>query len=134
MDTVRDASHCFVCSQTNPIGLHVRFALDGARITGEFVPSETHVGFAGIVHGGILAAVLDDAMAWLSYYRGESTVTARLAIRYRRPARPGEPLRVEAEETGRRGSMRNSRAVLTGPDGGVVAEAEATMAVMPAGA
>ncbi|MGQ0570615.1 MAG: PaaI family thioesterase [Armatimonadota bacterium] len=128
MRVTRDASSCFVCSPTNPIGLHVQFSLDGRRVVGEFVPTDLHVGFAEIVHGGILAAVLDDAMAAVGYYQGEPTVTARLAIRYKRPVRPGEVLRVEAEETRRRGPLRQTRAVMTTAGGAVVAEAEGTLA------
>jgi uncharacterized protein (TIGR00369 family) len=128
---MREASSCFVCSQTNPIGLHVKFAVQGDRVVGEFTPTDLHVGFTGVVHGGILAAVLDDALAAIGYYQGEPTVTARLAVRYRRPARPGELLRVEAVETGRRGPLRQGTAVLTTADGTVIAEAEGTLAVMP---
>jgi acyl-coenzyme A thioesterase PaaI-like protein len=124
---MRDASSCFVCSPTNPIGLHVTFSLANGRVTGEFVPSDLHVGFRGVVHGGILAAVLDDALAAIGYYQGEPTVTARLVVRYRRPAVPGVPLRVEAEETGRRGPLRWGKAALRSADGTVVAEAEGTM-------
>lgn len=120
-----------MCGPANPIGLRVRFARDGGRVVGEFTPGDLHVGFAGVVHGGILAAVLDDAMAALGYTEGEPTVTARLRVRYRRPARPGAPLRVEAEETGRRGDMRQGRAVLVTADGAVVAEAEATLMRLP---
>lgn len=129
---MRDASTCFVCGPANPIGLRVRFSRQDGRIVGEFTPGDLHVGFAGVVHGGILAAVLDDALAWLGYDQGEPRVTARLAVRYRRPARPGEPLRVEAEETGRRGPLRHGRAVLRDGAGVVVAEADATMAAAPA--
>ncbi len=131
VDAMRDASRCFVCGSANPIGLRVRFARAGARVVGEFTPGDLHVGFAGVVHGGILAAVLDDAMAALGYTEGDPTVTARLQVRYRRPARPGQPLRVEAEETGRRGSVRRGRAVLLAADGAVVAEAEATLMRVP---
>jgi uncharacterized protein (TIGR00369 family) len=128
---MREASSCFVCSQTNPIGLHVRFTVEGDRVIGEFTPTELHVGFHGIVHGGILAAVLDDALAAIGYHQGEPTVTARLAVRYRRPARPGEMLRVEAVETGRRGALRQGTAVLRTADGTVIAEAEGTLAAAP---
>jgi acyl-coenzyme A thioesterase PaaI-like protein len=128
---MRDASSCFVCGQTNPIGLRVKFAVQDGRVVGQFTPSDLHVGFAGIVHGGILAAVLDDALAAIGYYQGEPTVTARLAVRFRRPARPGEPLTVQAAETGRRGALRQGKAVLTTVDGTVIAEAEGTLAAMP---
>jgi uncharacterized protein (TIGR00369 family) len=52
------------------------------------------VGYDGIVHGGILAAVLDDAMANLLYRRGHHALTARMEVRYHAPARPGDLLRV----------------------------------------
>ncbi|MDR7523520.1 MAG: PaaI family thioesterase [Armatimonadota bacterium] len=130
MERVRDASTCFVCGPSNPIGLHVRFSRDAGRIVAEFTPTDLHVGFAGMVHGGILAAVLDDALAAIGYIQGEPTVTARLAVRFRRPASPGIPLRVEAEETGRRGALRLGRATLKAPDGTVVAEAEGTLSAL----
>jgi uncharacterized protein (TIGR00369 family) len=129
---MRDASSCFVCGASNPIGLRVRFSREGQRVIGEFTPSDLHVGFTGVVHGGILAAVLDDALAAVGYYDGEPTVTARLAVRYRRPVRPGQRLRVEAEETSRRGAMRQGRAVVRIDDGTVVAEADGTMMTLPA--
>jgi acyl-coenzyme A thioesterase PaaI-like protein len=134
MSVTRDASHCFVCGPSNPIGLHVAFSVRDGRVTGEFTPSALHVGFAGIVHGGILAAVLDDAMAWVGYGQREPTVTARLSVRYRQPARPGETLQVEAEEVGRRRGVRNGRALLRRGDGVVVADAEAVLADAPADA
>ena len=134
MNANRDASHCFVCGLRNPIGLHITFSVSDGRVTGEFTPSDLHVGFTGIVHGGIVAAVLDDAMAAVGYWQGEPTVTARLSVRYRRPARPGEPLRVEAEELHRRGGMRSGRATLRRADGVVIAEADAVLAALPAAA
>jgi uncharacterized protein (TIGR00369 family) len=134
MSAIRDASYCFVCGVQNPIGLQIEFSVRDGRVTGEFTPSDLHVGFTGIVHGGILAAVLDDAMAAVGYCQGEPTVTARLSVRYRRPARPGERLQIEAQEVGRRGAVRSGRAMLRRGDGLVVAEAEAVLAAAPAGA
>jgi len=101
-------------------------------VIGEFTPSDLHVGFAGVVHGGILAALLDDALAAVGYYEGEPTVTARLAVRYRQPVRPGQRLRVEAAETSRKGALRHGHAVVRVDDGTVVAEADATMMRLPA--
>jgi uncharacterized protein (TIGR00369 family) len=129
---MRDASSCFVCGPSNPIGLRVRFSREGRRVIGEFTPSDLHVGFAGVVHGGILAALLDDALAAVGYYEGEPTVTARLAVRYRQPVQPGQRLRVEAAETSRKGALRRGHAVVRADDGTIVAEADATMMRLPA--
>lgn len=90
------ANHCFVCGPDNPVGLRLRFTRDGEAVTAEFVPREEHVGWEGVVHGGILAAVLDDAMGNVFYLRGYQALTARMEVRFRRPVRPGERLQVRA--------------------------------------
>ncbi len=98
------ANRCFVCGPDNPVGLRLRFCRDGEAVAAEFVPREEHVGWEGIVHGGILAAVLDDAMGNVFYLRGYQALTARMEVRFRRPVRPGDRLRVRAwvaEEDGR---------------------------------
>ncbi|MDR5683768.1 MAG: PaaI family thioesterase [Armatimonadota bacterium] len=101
---IERANRCFVCGPDNPIGLHLRFSPDGRAIEAEFVPTELHVGYEGIVHGGILAAAMDDAMANLFYFRGQKGLTARMEVRFRRAVRPGQALRVRAwiEEEGPR--------------------------------
>lgn len=90
------ANRCFVCGPDNPVGLRLRFTRDGEAVTAEFVPREEHVGWEGIVHGGILTAVLDDAMGNVFYLQGYQALTARMEVRFRRPVRPGERLQVRA--------------------------------------
>jgi acyl-coenzyme A thioesterase PaaI-like protein len=101
---IERANRCFVCGPDNPIGLRLRFAAHGEGIASAFAPTDLHVGYDGIVHGGILAAAMDDAMANLFYFRGEKGLTARMEIRFRRAVRPGEALYVRAwiAEEGRR--------------------------------
>jgi acyl-coenzyme A thioesterase PaaI-like protein len=57
------ATMCFACGPDNPIGLRIRFQMDGGVCTGEFTPEETHVGYRNTVHGGIIYSALDDVMA-----------------------------------------------------------------------
>lgn len=119
---MRDANRCFVCGQENPIGLKLRFAQQGAGVRAEFMPLVLHAGFDGLVHGGILAALIDDAMANIWFVRGQEAVTAKIEVRFRREARPGEPLVVTAEPTGSKAGMMTARAVVGRPDGTVIAE------------
>ena len=95
---------CFVCGPHNPLGLRLRFVEQDGAHTGEFRPTDLHVGYEGIVHGGILAAVLDDVMANLLYRRGQYALTARMELRFHAPAHPGEVLHVRGwlEEEGSR--------------------------------
>jgi len=55
---------CFVCGAHNPHGLRLRFRREGDEVRADFTPQTQHAGFRGIVHGGILSTVLDEAMFW----------------------------------------------------------------------
>jgi len=123
---MRDAGGCFACGQANPIGLRLRFAADGDGIRAEFTPGPHYQGYAGVVHGGIVAAALDDAMANLFHMRGRETVTARLEIRYRHEAPIGQRLIVTAVIVRERGRVFAAEALLALPDGTRLAEARGT--------
>lgn len=89
---IEDAPMCFACGPENPIGLKIRFNVEGDRCTAEFTPNENHVGFSDTVHGGIIYTALDDVTANILYQQGRKAHTARCEIRYRQPARVGETL------------------------------------------
>lgn len=126
---VRDANRCFVCGPDNPIGLRLRFEREGEGVRAEFTPSELHVGYEGLVHGGILAALIDDALANVWFTKGEEAVTAKIEVRFRQEVRPGEPLIVVAQPTGSRGGLMTGRAQVRRPDGDVVADGTGFLAV-----
>lgn len=125
---LRGADSCFACGQANPIGLRLRFEEDGDGIRAEFTPGPQFQGYEGVLHGGIVAAALDDAMANLFHMRGRETVTARIEIRYRREAPVGQRLIVTARTTGERGRFFTAEATLALPDGTCLAEAQGTLA------
>lgn len=119
---MRDANRCFVCGPDNPIGLKLRFIPHGGGVRAEFTPSDLHVGYEGLIHGGILAALIDDAVANVWFTRGEEAVTAKIEIRFRREARPGERLVVTAEQTGGRGALMMAKAEVRRDDGELIAD------------
>ena len=87
---------CFVCGVKNPNGLKLSFEIDKQKQTLKttFVASPTFQGWDGIVHGGIISTLLDEAMAKLVYELGFQAITASLEIRFKKPAPILEPLRV----------------------------------------
>ena len=122
----------FVHGLRNRHGLQLQFELDGERIFTMWTPDERHAGFPGFAHGGLVAAVLDDAMGrWAALHR-RFLVTARLEVRYRDGASLGVPLRIEGWATRhqRRALHAEGRALL--PDGSTVAEATGTYLPLPA--
>ena len=106
---MRPANQCFVCGQDNPIGLKLVFQPDGDGVRAEFVPSELHVGYDGLIHGGIISAIVDDALANVWYTRGRQAVTAKIEVRFRREVRPGEHLVISAQPTGAKAGMQTGR-------------------------
>jgi uncharacterized protein (TIGR00369 family) len=96
MKELKDNQRCYVCGKDNPGGLQVRFAVDHAArtITGRFTPRREHEGWEGIVHGGIIAALLDEAMVKLAAHLGEPAVSAEITVKFKAPAAPGEELTV----------------------------------------
>ena len=92
---IEDAPMCFACGQDNPIGLKIRFDVDGDVCTAEFTPNENHVGFSDTVHGGIIYTALDDVTANILYQQGRKAHTARCEVRYRQPVRVGESLKLK---------------------------------------
>jgi uncharacterized protein (TIGR00369 family) len=95
------SGNCFVCGKNNPNGLHLRFEVNKEKQTlkATFVASPTYQGWDGIVHGGILSTLLDEAMANLVYELGYQAVTASIEIRFKKPAPILEPLLVYGELT-----------------------------------
>jgi len=94
----KDTRKCYVCGIDNPVGLHVAFEMDsaGRSVRGRFVPRTEHEGWTGIVHGGIIAALMDEAMVKLAALLGMPAVSAELSVRFRAPAAPGDDLVVTA--------------------------------------
>jgi len=114
---------CFGCGQENPVGLKLKVREEDGRVWAEFVPQEYHTGFPGMVHGGILCVLLDEVMGYLPHLRGLRAVTGKMQVRFRRPARSGERLRVTAEVLRRRSKVMEVRSTIINGEGAVVAEA-----------
>ncbi len=86
---------CFVCGEARSGRLGVRFKVVNGMVKGVFIPSEKHVGFPGIVHGGILAALLDEAMAWAVYAQtGLFGLSVEITVRFFKPLPPGRKVEV----------------------------------------
>ena len=94
---LEDDSCCFACGPNNPDGLQVEWKVDGSMMTGYFIPPPKFQGWKGIVHGGILATLLDEAMTRLVCAVSGEAVTAEMTVRYVAPALIGERLYIRGE-------------------------------------
>jgi uncharacterized protein (TIGR00369 family) len=98
------ARHCFVCGWDNPRGLNLPYYYDGTRVTTEFIPDKELCGFDGIVHGGIIFSLADEAMMHLIWASELRAITAEVTIRYHGYAEINQKIDVvaEFEDIGRR--------------------------------
>jgi acyl-coenzyme A thioesterase PaaI-like protein len=88
---------CFGCGDENPTGLGLNFAYLEDKVRAEFIASEDHQGFPGRVHGGIISAILDEAMGYAAgRAAGRPAFTVELTVRFKAAAPLGEKLIVEA--------------------------------------
>lgn len=110
-------SACIVCGPDHPHGLRIGFELvsDGS-VSAQWTPGEAWQGFRGIIHGGIVSAVLDEAMAKAVAAVGPA-LTGELRVRFRHPVSPGEDLRIRAWIVERTRRVIKAEAVLTTLDG-----------------
>jgi acyl-coenzyme A thioesterase PaaI-like protein len=97
---------CFGCGD-NPIGFHLPHPNEeGAeRYEAAFSFDERHQGGPGLAHGGMVAALVDEACGLLATWYRFPTVTGRMFLRYRRPVPINTELTVCAsveDEKGRR--------------------------------
>jgi acyl-coenzyme A thioesterase PaaI-like protein len=89
-----------------------------------------HQGGPGLVHGGIVGAALDEACGLLATWHRFPTVTARFAVRFRKPVPINRELRVSSEVTGSRGRRIEIAArLLDGPT--TLAEADGVFLHVP---
>jgi acyl-coenzyme A thioesterase PaaI-like protein len=130
-----NSRHCFVCGLENPAGLHLHFyETEPGEVTAQYTVGEQHQGYPGIVHGGIVAAMLDEVAGRVhmgSTDQPRFMFTARLDVRYRKPVPVGKPLRLVGKAGDKKTRMATAKSFMYGPDGDLLAEAEAILINVP---
>jgi len=93
-----DDGHCFACGPYSENGLHLRFdVLEDRSVESRVTLAQPFQGWRGVAHGGFIAMLLDEAMAYAAGAQGYLGVTAEMKMRFRRPVPIGEALLVRAK-------------------------------------
>ena len=131
-----NSRQCFVCGLENPLGLHMHFYETAPdEVTAEYTAPEDYQGYPGILHGGITAAILDEATgrAFMGSDPKASNFmyTAELKVKYKKKVPVEQPLKI----VGKRGRRMRWTAEATGAiydmNGILLAEASATLVDLP---
>ncbi len=125
--SARSQSSCFACGPDNSRGLRQHFqGNDAGEMLAEWIPESELEGFEGIVHGGIVSTVLDEAMSKAVAGSGVKALTAELRVRFRQHVPSGKMICVRGWIDSQNKRMTKTEAVLTSSDGTELAHAWAT--------
>ena len=125
---------CFVCGRSNPVGLYMKFYDDGeTQVMSEFTVPAHYQGYPGVVHGGVLAAMLDEVVARVSMIGDHHhfMMSVRLQVLYRHPVPTETPLRIVGRILRLRGRLGKAEGQIILPDGTVACESTMSLADVP---
>lgn len=89
-------NRCFGCGEANPTGLRLDFLLapDGTIVCPAAI-GDAFEGHPGLLHGGIIATLLDETMSKSVRARGLTAMTRHMEVDYKRPVPSQTPIRME---------------------------------------
>lgn len=126
-------SKCYACGPDNQSGLHGKFLFD--EISGEvnflYAPTDDAIGAVGYLHGGVLAAILDEAQGVLCHHIGHLVMTEKLALKYHKATELNQKFQVRAWLTAVRKRRLYTHASITGLDGVVRVTSKASWYILP---
>lgn len=117
--------NCFACGELNEHGLQLKLHLEERRSWTEFVLDDRFEGWRGVTHGGIIATVLDEVMAWALVAEDNWGVTARMTIDFKRPVPVGTSVRAEGWIVHNRRRLVDTAGQIVDVNGTLLASAEA---------
>jgi uncharacterized protein (TIGR00369 family) len=88
--------YCYICGPHNPAATGISFRRNANQIIGEVQLDHRHQGVPGLAHGGVIAALVDEAAGSLLIAQRLRFVTANLHVDYIAPAPTGRPLTITA--------------------------------------
>ena len=125
-----DDHFCFACGKNNPDGLHLKFQYPRpGTCRAEFVPVQKYQGWHGILHGGIVSTLLDEALAHAAGGAergggGSGAVTAELTIRFKKPVKIGNHLVLSGRVEKDQGRLVEAVSEITDETGAILASAK----------
>jgi len=134
MEKQANSRLCFVCGLENPVGLHLSFYETGpGEVTVDFTPSDHYQGYPGVLHGGIVASILDEAAgrAHMGIFPPRFMFTAKLEVKYRKNIPIGKPLKIIGKAGKDRGRMAEGWSGIYNQEGELLAEANVLLVDVP---
>lgn len=130
-----NSASCFVCGRDNPRGLYMTFFDNGRNeVFSQYSVPDVYQGYPGVVHGGIVAAMLDEVVARVAMIDDPHhfMMSVTLQVKFRHVVPTETPLCVLGRVVRLRGRLGKALGQIILPDDTIAAEAEMTLADVPA--
>jgi acyl-coenzyme A thioesterase PaaI-like protein len=127
-----NSDHCFVCGRENPIGLRMQFySGDDGCVYANYSPRVEHQSYPGVMHGGLITAMLDEIIGRTAIAHNLWCMTAQLSIRFKKPVPIGAPLKLKGTITKKSNRLLEGRGEIRLADGSLAVEATGTYIKIP---
>lgn len=126
---------CFICGLENPFGLKLKiYELEPGMIEASYTAPEQYQSYPGILHGGIVATILDEISG--RAHMGDPSqprfmYTAKLEVKYRKNVPIGQPLRIVGKAGKTKGRLAESWAGIYDEAGSLLAECNSLLIDIP---
>jgi uncharacterized protein (TIGR00369 family) len=87
---------CFACGEKNDNGLRLKISECDGGVCATIKPPSWSGGYKNVVHGGIIATILDEMAVWAAFKQGHKSVTGQLNMRIKRPMAVGHTYQAKA--------------------------------------
>lgn len=130
-----NSRHCFICGLENPVGLRLRiYQTEPGVIETTYTAPDHFQGYPGVLHGGIVAAILDEISG--RAHMGDPSIprfmfTGKMEVKYRQNVPIGQPLRIVGKAGKSRGKMAEGWAGIYNQQGELLAEATSLLVDVP---
>lgn len=124
-------AECIVSGAANPMGIGIRVHRHGDEAVAAFNLGAAFEGAPRRAHGGIVSAIFDDVMGYVTQLLQVPAYTGRLTVHFRAPVPVGEDLSARGWLERRDGRKLFMRSEMAAADGTVIAEAEALFIAIP---
>lgn len=126
---------CFICGLENPIGLQLKiYEVEPGVIETTYTAPDHFQSYPGILHGGIVATILDE-ISGRSHMGDPSDArfmfTAKLEVKYRKNVPIGKPLKIVGKAGKVKGRMAEAWAGIYDDEGTLLAEGNTLLVDVP---
>lgn len=121
-------SGCMTCGHSNQLGANVTWKRFEHHVEGEYSGQDQHVSYQGVIHGGMITALLDESIGWaVSIHHQKMCVTGGLNVQFKKPIAPGQKVFVKGfidEISGQSSKYFSGNGKIIDEEGNVYAKAQ----------